>query len=59
MTGQKVELKDRLNEGMGKCGKKAVDLSRDLNIPKSAVSQYLSGRSKSMESSRLYAIAEY
>ena len=39
--------------------KKAVDLSSNLDIPKSAISQYLSGRSKDMDSPRLYKICVY
>ena len=39
--------------------KKAVDLARDLKIPKSAISQYLSGNRTIKDSKRLYLIAEY
>jgi|GEM_PF-1115166 len=53
------EMKNRLRFALDKADKKAVDLTRDLKIPKSAVSQYLSGRSKTMPSERLYIIAEY
>lgn len=49
----------RMQIALEKVGKKPVDLSRDLKIPKSAISQYLSGRSKRMPSERLYVIAEY
>lgn len=59
MEISKSSLKDRLYEAMTIKGKKAVDLTRDLNIPKSAVSQYLSGKSQKMDSERLYAIAKY
>lgn len=59
MENSKSSLKDRLYEAMAIRGKKAVDLTRDLKIPKSAVSQYLSGKSQKMDSSRLYAIAKY
>ena len=59
MENSKCSLKDRLYEAMAIRGKKAVDLTRDLNIPKSAISQYLSGKSQKMDSARLYAIAEY
>lgn len=59
MENSKCSLKDRLYEAMAIRGKKAVDLTRDLKIPKSAVSQYLSGKSQSMDSKRLYAIAKY
>lgn len=56
---QVAELKDRLREAMNLRNKKAVDLSTNLGIPKSAISQYLSGRSKDMDSVRLYKICMY
>lgn len=59
MENSKSSLKSRLYEAMTIRGKKAVDLTRDLQIPKSAVSQYLSGKSQNMDSERLYAIAKY
>lgn len=59
MENSKSSLKDRLYEAMTIRGKKAVDLVRDLKIPKSAVSQYLSGKSQNMDSERLYVIARY
>ena len=59
MENSKCSLKARLYEAMTTRGKKAVDLTRDLGIPKSAVSQYLSGKSQKMDSERLYAIAKY
>lgn len=59
MENSKSSLKDRLYEAMVIRGKKAIDLTRDLKIPKSAVSQYLSGKSQKMDSERLYAIARY
>ena len=59
MENSKSSLKSRLYEAMTIRGKKAVDLTRDLGIPKSAVSQYLSGKSQKMDSERLYAIAKY
>ena len=59
MENSKCSLKDRLYEAMAVRGKKAVDLTRDLKIPKSAVSQYLSGKSQNMDSERLYKIALY
>lgn len=55
----KAELKDRLKEALEIREKKAVDLVRDLKIPKSAVSQYLSGKSQNMDSERLYLICKY
>ncbi len=55
----KAELKDRLQEAMNLREKKAADLVRDLKIPKSAMSQYLSGKSQKMDSLRLYAICKY
>lgn len=59
MNEKKAELKDRLNFALEIREKKAVDLVRDLKIPKSAVSQYLSGMSKNMDSRRLYSICKY
>lgn len=54
-----AELKDRLREALELRNKKAVDLVRDLKIPKSAISQYLSGISQKMDSERLYVVAKY
>ena len=59
MENSKCSLKYRLYEAMAVRGKKSVDLTRDLGIPKSAISQYLSGKSQKMDSERLYAIAQY
>ena len=59
MENSKSSLKTRLYEAMTIRGKKAADIVRDLQIPKSAVSQYLSGKSQKMDSERLYAIAKY
>ena len=53
------ELKDRLAYALKLRDKKPVDLSKDLNIPKSAISQYLSGLSKNMPNDRLYDICMY
>ena len=55
----KAELKDRLQEALSIREKKAVDLVRDLKIPKSAISQYLSGKSQKMDSERLHNICKY
>lgn len=55
----RAELKDRLQEALYIRDKKAVDLVRDLKIPKSAISQYLSGKSQKMDSERLYSICKY
>lgn len=55
----RAELKDRLQEALDIREKKAVDLVRDLKIPKSAVSQYLSGKSQNMDSERLHSICKY
>jgi transcriptional regulator with XRE-family HTH domain len=55
----KSTLKDRLYYALTVRQKKAIDLTRDLQIPKSAVSQYLSGKSQNMDSERLYKIAAY
>lgn len=56
---EKAELKDRLQMALDLRKKKAADLARDLKIPKSAVSQYLSGNRTIKDSKRLYAIAKY
>lgn len=53
------ELKNRLQFALDLREKKASDLSKDLNIPKSAISQYLSGKSQKMDSKRLYSICNY
>lgn len=55
----RAELKDRLQEALYIRDKKAVDLVRDLKIPKSAISQYLSGKSQNMDSERLHSICKY
>lgn len=59
MNKQKSTLKDRLNEALALRCKKAADLTKDLNIPKSALSQYLSGKSQNMDIDRLQKIAAY
>ncbi len=56
---EKAEMKDRLQKALDIREKKAVDLVRDLKIPKSAISQYLSGNRTIKDSERLYAIAKY
>lgn len=56
---EKSELKDRLRTALDLREKKAVDLVKDLKIPKSAISQYLSGNRTIKDSKRLYIIAEY
>lgn len=59
MDIKQAELKDRLQKALDMNDKKPVDLVKDLNIPKSAISQYLSGNSKNMPSDRMYAICKY
>ena len=59
MNEKRVLLKDRLRKALEMREKKAVDLSKDLNIPKSAISQYLSGKSQQMDSERLFNICRY
>ena len=56
---EKADLKDRLQEAMDMREKKPADLSRDLNIPKSAISQYLSGARTIKDTKRIFAIAKY
>lgn len=59
MNKERVPLKDRLKEALELREKKPSDLVRDLKIPKSAVSQYLSGRSQKMDSERMYIVCKY
>ena len=54
-----AELKDRLQEAMNLRKKKAADLANDLEILKSALSQYLSGKSRNMDSVRMYRLCVY
>lgn len=56
---EKAKLKDRLQTALNIREKKPVDIARDLKIPKSAISQYLSGNRNIKDSRRLYAIAKY
>lgn len=56
---EKAKLKDRLQMAMDIREKKPVDLSKALKIPKSALSQYLSGARSIKDSKRLYAIGKY
>ena len=56
---EKAELKDRFQKALDIREKKAADLARDLDIPKSAISQYLSGNRTIKDSKRIYAIAKY
>lgn len=58
-VSKQAELKDRLRMALELREKKAADLARDLKIPKSALSQYLSGYRTIKDSKRLYVIAEY
>ena len=59
MNEKRFLLKDRLKEALEIREKKAADLSKDLDIPKSAISQYLSGKSQNMDSERMYSICRY
>lgn len=56
---RKEELKDRLRIALDMKEKKPIDLAKDLGIPKSAISQYMSGYRTIKNSQRLYMIAEY
>lgn len=56
---KKAEMKDRLREALSIREKKPIDMAKDLKIPKSAISQYLSGYRIIRDSKRLYIIAEY
>lgn len=59
MNNRQEEIKDRLRKALDMNNKKPADLANDLNIPKSAISQYLAGRSKNMPSERMYSICKY
>ena len=59
MSERISEIKDRLRVAMEMRNKKSADLTRDLKIPSSAMSQYLSGKSKNMPNDRLYEICKY
>ena len=52
-----VELKDRLKEALEIRKMRAVDLTEMADVPKSAVSFYLAGKSKP-KADRLYKIAQ-
>ena len=54
-----AEMKDRLRIALEMNDKKPIDLVNALGIPKSAISQYLSGKSKKMDSDRFYSICAY
>lgn len=51
------ELKSRLRTGMSLRNMKAIDLSLKTNIPKSAISQYLSGYAKPKQD-RIYLLSK-
>lgn len=55
---RKAKFKDRLGEALAKRDIKAIDLSTALNIPKSTICYYLSGRNEA-KSDRVYLIAKY
>ena len=52
-----AEIKDRLREAMELRGMRAVDLAEATEVPKSAISFYLAGKSKP-KADRLYIIAQ-
>lgn len=56
MKSERVaELKDRLREALSVRGMKAIELSEKADIPKGAISYYLSGKSQP-KADRLYYI---
>lgn len=58
MAGKRsAELKDRLRLALDKRNMRAVDLMEKAGVPKSAISFYLSGKSKP-KADRLYKIAQ-
>lgn len=52
------ELRVRLKEAMTKKGYRPIDICNRCDIPRSAMTYYLNGRSKSMTGERLHKIAE-
>jgi len=54
-----AELKTRLRQAMEEKAIRQVDICEALNIPKSALSQYLSGKSNKMDTDRLHSLAMY
>ena len=57
MSGIVAELKTRLKQAMEESGIKAVDLVEKTKIPKSSISQYLSGRTKPNDE-RIYLLSK-
>ena len=54
----RAEFKDRLKYAMETRGIRAVDIVENTDIPKGAISYYLSGKSQP-KSDRLYVLAKY
>jgi transcriptional regulator with XRE-family HTH domain len=59
MSNKTSDLKTRLRYALDLRDKRASDLVNDLHIPKSAISQYLSGKSQNMDSERLFKVCKY
>ena len=57
MTSNKNELKNRLREALNVRNLKPIELSEKTNIPKSAISQYLSGYAKPKQD-RVFLISQ-
>lgn len=57
MALPKAELKDRLKEALSIRNMKPIELSEKTGIPKSAISQYMSGYAKP-KSDRIYLLAK-
>ncbi len=57
MTKSVAEFKDRLQQALDRKGWKAVDLVEVTDVPKGAISYYLSGKSKP-KADRLYTISQ-
>ncbi len=57
MTKDMDELKNRLNRAMRIKNMKPLELSQKTNIPKSSISQYMSGYAKPKQD-RIFAISE-
>lgn len=54
----RAEFKDRLKHAMDIRGIRAVDIVENTDIPKGAISYYMSGKSQP-KSDRLYVLAKY
>lgn len=59
MSAKVATISERLKEIMKLRGKRATDISNDLGIPKSSLSEYISGKNTNMYSQRFGALCKY